>query len=201
MNRSVPGRLALRVAWASLMVVFAAYVAVALGLGGSGLLDFFSSWVDIALGIGAAVLLALRAFTGDARRAPWLALPAGAGLWVAGELIYEIAYSDAPELAPYPSIADAGWLGAYVAAGVGVVLVLRARLRRAFHPTMWLDAAIGAATIAALTATLALDPVLEDTAGAAPPGGPRPPPPPPPPGPPPPRGAPPGPAGRAAGVG
>ena len=46
------------------------------------------------------------------------------------------------------------------------MLVLRARLRRAFHPTMWLDAAIGAATIAALTATLAFDPVLADTGGA-----------------------------------
>src|SRR5215210_2600384 len=163
MNRYVPGRLALRVAWASLMVVFAAYVAVALGLGGPGLLDFFSRWVDIGLGVGAADLLVVRAFTGDGPRAPWLALSAGAGLWVAGELVYEIAYADAPDLAPYPSVSDLGWLGAYVAAGTGVVLVLRARLRRAFHPTLWLDAAIGAATIAALTATLALDPVLADT--------------------------------------
>jgi diguanylate cyclase (GGDEF)-like protein len=46
------------------------------------------------------------------------------------------------------------------------VLVLRARLRRAFRPTMWLDAAIGAATIAALIATVAFDPVLADTGGA-----------------------------------
>jgi diguanylate cyclase (GGDEF)-like protein len=148
------------------MVVFAAYVAVALGLGGEGLLDAFSTWVYIALVLGAAALLALRAFTGDERRAPWLALAASATLWAAGELLYELAYSEAPELAPYPSVADALWLGAYVAAAVGIVLVLRARLRRAFHPTMWLDAAIGAATIAALTATIAFDPVLADTGGA-----------------------------------
>src|SRR4051794_23865159 len=166
MTRYVPSRLALRVAWGSLMVVFAAYLAVALGLGGSRLLDAFSSWGAIALVLGAAALLTLRAFTGEGRRAPWLALAAGAGLWVAGELIYQLAYADAPDVAPYPSFADAGWLGAYVAAGVGVVLVLRARLRRAFHATMWLDAAIGAATIAALTATLALGPVLADTAGS-----------------------------------
>ena len=88
-----------------------------------------------------------------------------AALWAGGELIYEIAYSEAPDLAPYPSVADAFWLGAYVATAAGIVLVLRARLRRAFHPTMWLDAAIGATTIAALTATLAFDPVLVDTGG------------------------------------
>ncbi len=167
MNQEVPGRPVLRVVWTGLMVVFAAYVAVALGLGGSGLLDAFSTWVYIALVLGAAALLALRAFTGEGERAPWLALAASATLWAAGELVYEIAYSEAPEFAPYPSVADALWLGAYAAAAAGIVLVLRARLRRAFHPTMWLDAAIGATTIAALTAAIAFDPVLAETGGAS----------------------------------
>src|SRR3954451_22577991 len=135
MTRYVPSRLALRVAWGSLTLVFAAYLAVAFGLGGSGLLDFFSSWAAIALVLGAAGMLALRGFTGDARRAPWLALAAAAGLWEAGGLGSQIAYADAPRLAPCPWVADAGGLGAYVAAALGVVLVLRGRLRRAFHPT------------------------------------------------------------------
>src|SRR3954447_2645486 len=102
MNRYVPSRLALRVAWGSLMVVFAAYVAVALGVGGAGLLDAFSSWVAIALVLGAAGMLALRAFTGDARRGPWLALAAAARLLVAGALRYPLAHSAPPLLAPYP---------------------------------------------------------------------------------------------------
>ena len=155
----------MRIAWAVLLVVFAAYVAVALGVGGSGVLDFFSSWVCIGLVLGAAALLALRGFASDDRRAPWLFLSLGAAMWAVGELIYEIAYSEAPELAPYPSIADAFWLGSYFAVGTGIVLVLRSRLRRAFHATMWLDAAIGAATVSALAATIAFDPVLTDTAG------------------------------------
>jgi diguanylate cyclase (GGDEF)-like protein len=155
----------MRIAWAVLLVVFAAYVAVALGVGGSGVLDFFSSWVCIGLVLGAAALLALRGFASDDRRAPWLFLSLGAAMWAIGELIYEIAYSEAPELAPYPSIADAFWLGSYFAVGTGIVLVLRSRLRRAFHATMWLDAAIGAATVSALAATVAFDPVLTDTAG------------------------------------
>src|SRR5215210_7761916 len=103
MDSDHTGRLALRVAWGGLMVVFAAYVAVALGVGGSRLLDAFSTWVFIALVLGAAALLALRAFMGGARRAAWLALAAGAALYAAGELLYEVAYSDAPDLAPYPS--------------------------------------------------------------------------------------------------
>ena len=151
-------------AWAILLVVFVAYVAVALGLGGSRLLDVFSTWIYIALVLGAAVMLAVRGLTRD-DRAPWLALSLGAAMWAVGELIYELAYSEAPELAPYPSIADAFWLGSYLAVGAGIVLVLRSRLRRAAHATMWLDAAIGATTVAALAATLAFDPVLTDTAG------------------------------------
>jgi two-component system, cell cycle response regulator len=155
----------MRIAWAVLLVVFAAYVAVALGVGGPGVLDFFSSWVCIGLVLGAAAVLAVRGFASDDRRAPWLFLSLGAAMWAIGELIYEIAYSEAPELAPYPSIADAFWLGSYFAVGAGIVLVLRSRLRRAFHATMWLDAAIGAATVSALAATVAFDPVLTDTAG------------------------------------
>ena len=155
----------MRIAWAVLLVVFTVYVAVALGVGGPGVLDFFSSWVCIGLVLGAAALLAVRGFASDDRRAPWLCLSLGAAMWAIGELIYEIAYSEAPELAPYPSIADAFWLGSYFAVGAGIVLVLRSRLRRAFHATMWLDAAIGAATVSALAATVAFDPVLTDTAG------------------------------------
>jgi len=165
LNQRNPGRRAMRIAWAVLLVVFIAYVAVALGVGGPGVLDFFSSWVCIGLVLGAAALLALRGFASDDRRGPWLFLSLGAAMWAIGELIYEIAYSKAPELAPYPSIADAFWLGSYFAVGTGIVLVLRSRLRRAFHATMWLDAAIGAATVSALAATLAFDPVLTDTAG------------------------------------
>jgi diguanylate cyclase (GGDEF)-like protein len=164
LNQRIPGQSALRVAWATLLVVFVAYVAVALGLGGEGVLDLFSSWVYIALVLGAAALLAVRAFAGD-DRAPWLALSIGAAMWAIGEIIYELAYSEAPELAPYPSIADAFWLGSYVAVGAGIVLVLRSRFRRASHATIWLDAAIGATTIAALAATVAFDPVLAETAG------------------------------------
>jgi diguanylate cyclase (GGDEF)-like protein len=148
------------------MVVFTAYIAVAFGLGGSRLLDAFSSWVAIALVLGAAGLLAARGALGDGSGAPWFAFAASGALWAGGELIYEIAYAEMPDLAPYPSVADALWLGAYVATAVGIVLVLRARLRRAFHATVWLDAAIGATTIAALTATIAFDPVLADTGGA-----------------------------------
>src|SRR3954469_14295648 len=96
MNRYVPSRLALRVGWGSLMVVFAAYLPVACGLGGSDLLDVFSSWFFIALVLGAAALLGLRAFTGQGRRGPWLALAARAPPFAGGARGYAIAHSGAP---------------------------------------------------------------------------------------------------------
>ena len=86
MNLRNPGRRAMRIAWAVLLVVFAAYVAVALGVGGAGVLDFFSSWVCIGLVLGAAALLALRGFASDDRRAPWLFLSLGAAMWAASWL-------------------------------------------------------------------------------------------------------------------
>src|SRR4051812_7185906 len=103
MNRHVPSRLALRVVWGSLMVVLAAYLAVACGLGGSDLLDVFSSWVFIALVLGAAALLGLRAFTGQARRGPWLALAAGAALYAAGGPGFQNAHPGPPPQGPHPS--------------------------------------------------------------------------------------------------
>ena len=122
-------------------MVFVAYVAVALGLGGSGAPRLLLLLGLHRAGVGAAALLALRGFARDDRRAPWLMLSLGAFMWAVGEIIYELAYSAAPDLAPYPSIADAFWLGSYFAVGAGIVLVLRQRFHRAFHATMWLDAA------------------------------------------------------------
>ena len=153
----------MRIAWAVLLVVFTAYVAV-LGVGGPGSPRLLPSWVCIGLVLGAAALLARRGFASDDRRAPWLFLSLGAAMWAVGELIYEIAYSEAPELGPTRrSPMRSG--SAPTSRSHGIVLVLRSRLRRAFHATMWLDAAIGAATISALAATIAFDPVLTDTAG------------------------------------
>jgi two-component system, cell cycle response regulator len=161
------GRFALRVAWASLVVLFAAYLMVAVGgLGGRAVEKAFSTWVYIALVLGAAAMLAVRALVGEGRRAPWLALAASPALWAGGEVIWTLAYEDAPELAPYPSWADLLWLGAYVAAGLGLHLLMRTRLRAAFRTSVWLDAAMGATAVAALIAALAFDPVLAETDGA-----------------------------------
>ena len=111
---NLPGRFVLRVAWATLLVLFAAYLAVTVGLGDYGL-RLFSTWVYIALGVGAAALLVMRALVAE-RRAPWLALACSPLLWAAGETIW-LTSTRTPDLAPYPSVADALWLSAYFAAG------------------------------------------------------------------------------------
>ncbi len=168
MTLTVPIRLALRVAWASLLIIFAAYLAVTVGgLGGNSLEDVFSTWVYIALGLGAAGLLSVRALVGEDCRAAWLVVAASPALWALGEAVWALWYQAAPEQAPYPSWADALWLGAYVAAGWGLVMLMRARLRESFRASVLVDAAMGATAVAALIAAIAFDPVLADTQGIA----------------------------------
>ena len=152
----------------SLLIVFAAYLLVVLaGVGGRALEDAVSTWVYIALGLGAAALLVVRGLVGEDCRAAWLTIAASPALWAAGEVVWALAYEQAPELAPYPSVADALWLGAYVTAAVGLIALMRARLGGSLRATVLLDAAMGATAVGALVAALAFDPVLRDTQGLA----------------------------------
>ena len=164
MTRKFQAGVALRVVWASLMVVFTAYIAVALGLGGSVLLDAFSSWVA-SRSCSARPGCSRAGLPGDGRRAPWLAFAAERGAVGRGRADLRDRLLRRPGPRPLPVGGGRALARGLLATARGIVLVLRARLRRAFHPTMWLDAAIGATTIAALTATIAFDPVLADTGG------------------------------------
>ena len=101
---------------------------------------------------------------GAGERLAWLALAAAPGLWAAGELVWELVLSHQEEPA-YPGPADALWLGSYVAACIGIVALVRKRLRPAFRPTLLLDAALAAVALAALGAALIFGPVSAAGAG------------------------------------
>ena len=55
----------------------------------------------------------------------------------------------------FPARSDWFWLSGYLAAGAGLALLLRARVRGHLGVTMWLDGAIAAATMASLIAVAA----------------------------------------------
>ena len=96
-------------------------------------------------------------------RAAWLALGAAPAAWVGGEIVWNTWLAD-DEAPPYPSAADALWLGSYVLAAVGIGLLIGALLRGRGRAA-WLDAAIGAAALGAVVAQAFLGPVLDQESG------------------------------------
>jgi hypothetical protein len=100
---------------------------------------------DAVLGLGleafllvAATVICLgRAFYEPRGRAPWLWIGAGLACWATGSLIWDIVYSGEAN-PPYPSVSDAFWLAWYPITVVGLVLLVRERVRK-FELHRWMD--------------------------------------------------------------
>jgi two-component system cell cycle response regulator len=126
------------------------------GLGAGELDGFVDEWVyNAVLALAAAVCL-LRALEPTAERWIWLAFGLGLAAWTAGDIYWTVALADVKH-PPYPSLADVGYLLAYPCLYVGVLLLVRRRVR--LSTGAWLDGAIGGLAAAAL-ATAALSPAL-----------------------------------------
>jgi two-component system cell cycle response regulator len=101
----------------------------------------------------AAAACAVRtARAGGPERAAWAALTAGLFAFFAGDVYYTAALENLAE-PPFPSLADAGYLGIYPGAYIGLVLLLRARAGR-ITAALWLDGLISALAVAAIGAAL-----------------------------------------------
>jgi hypothetical protein len=99
-------------------VALAAHAAHALvGLGGSGSDDFFNTWVYVGLIATAAGLCLARGVLVRQDRAAWLLLGAGLTSSCLGELYWSLELDATP---PFPSPADALYLGFYPAAATTV---------------------------------------------------------------------------------
>ena len=147
-----------------LAFAFCLYVALSLGLGTDALADAADLWLYSGLLLAAAGVCVARALAVPGERLPWLLLAAAPAMWAAGEALDELVLARQAEVA-YPSLADALWLGSYVVACAGIVTLLHGRLRAAFRPALWLDAAIATAALAALGLALIFEPVRAATAG------------------------------------
>jgi hypothetical protein len=141
------------------LAVFAVHVVF--DVGGANAPGFQGLYVVLAL-IAAALCL-LRAALFSAERAAWSALGAAAVLIGAGYAHYFLALQGL-DVQPYPSISDAVWLSSYALSFVGVILLVRARVT-GFTRALWVDAAVGVLTVAAIGAALVIDPVLSSTGG------------------------------------
>ena len=165
-GRTLAGPRAVR---ALLCAVFGGLIAHALhttfGLGGSGLDSVFNDWVYNAVFMGAALTCLIRGILVPAERAAWLAIGTGLTSWGIGDIYWTLVLAD-KESIPYPSLADAFYLCEYPAIYVGILFLLRASVKR-FHPSLWLDGAIGALAVAALGSALLYPAIRTGTEGAA----------------------------------
>ncbi|MDP9435797.1 MAG: GGDEF-domain containing protein, partial [Actinomycetota bacterium] len=94
-------------------------------------------WLNAVVDLGVIVVLLLRGLAERREQPAWLSLTAGLAAAFAGSVAY---YTHYQHLQPVPtrSWADLGWLAFYPLLYVGLLLLLRARVRRLL-PSLWLD--------------------------------------------------------------
>lgn len=126
--------------------------------------DTVDRWLGNSFGLWAGAMCLLRAVLVREDRLPWAVIGGGLISYGIGTIYF---YTVVTELnpAPYPSLADAGWLVFYPAAYVTVILLLRSRLST-FHPSVWLDGLVGGLGVAALASGLAAAAVAPATGGS-----------------------------------
>ena len=116
-----------------------------------------------AVYVGAAFVCAAAARRAADDRLAWWSMTAALVLGVVGNLVYSLAIAPMPE-EPFPSIADACYLGFYLPLYVTLIGLIRARVPR-FHASMWLDGVVGALGAGAVAVAVLLGPALEVTEG------------------------------------
>jgi two-component system cell cycle response regulator len=151
------------VALATASVVYVAYAAAGLHES-ERLAGIFDNWVYYGVLLGAAGACLARGFHGEAARGPWLALGIAIASWSTGDLYWALFLRDDASV-PFPSVADAFYLGFYPPAYVSFVLLLRARSGEVPR-SLWLDGLIGALTVSGLGAAVVFQAVLDSTEGS-----------------------------------
>jgi two-component system cell cycle response regulator len=114
--------------------------------------EVMKDWVYTAIMWAGSALGLMGALRHRRERAAWLAITAGLVLWASGDLVWTL-WLNHLEDPPYPTIADALYLGSYVGIYAGIVLLLRARVRP-LRTARWLDGLAGGFAIAAVAAAV-----------------------------------------------
>jgi diguanylate cyclase (GGDEF)-like protein len=141
----------------------ASFAAIALGIafelvrlathaGGSSLEPIANDWVYMAVEFVAIGVCIARVATRAEHRLTWTLLTVALTAWSIGDLLWAVWLDDlaAP---PFPSAADAMYLIMYPCMYVGLMVLLRSRLRDA-AAAQWLDGAVLTLAVGAIAATL-----------------------------------------------
>jgi diguanylate cyclase (GGDEF)-like protein len=151
-----------RVAFAALFAVLAAHVVLTVGL-----ITVPTAVTDVLYLIvegGAVLLTAARAIAVKRNRLAWALIAVGLALWTIGDLCWTLWYN-AMEVAPYPNVADAFYLGMYIVLYGALALLMRDRIRP-FPAWLTFDGILAGLTLAALAAGTVFDPVRAATEGS-----------------------------------
>ncbi len=146
--------LAIRIALAVLALGVVAYTAMSLFDRTSTQYGSFGLALYTTLNVAAAGLIAVRAYRIAAERLVWALIAAGMACSALGDVIYALWVPDGQS----PSVADPAYLAYYPLVYAGLLLLVRARLKRASIPIQ-LDSLVCALTMAAVAAALAAGPI------------------------------------------
>lgn len=134
-----------------------------LGLGGSTLDHLAGGHIYDVVIITAGIACLFRALAVRRERWAWLLIGASILCWGCGEIYWTLFILDNPE-PPYPSPADAFYLGFYPLAYAGLALLVQARADE-LDWRLWTDGLIAALGTAALGTVFVFDFVAERTTG------------------------------------
>jgi len=129
-------------------------------------MDDYATWYDVLYNgvlVGSAALCMVQAATRRRERVAWSFMGLALALWAGGDIYWTVAFTDVAE-PPYPSLADALWLGFLPAAYVAVVLLVRQRMPH-LDARLWLDGVIAALTTGAVSAAVVFGAVQASTGG------------------------------------
>jgi len=143
-----------------LWAVYFGYVLTAQGFGAEA---FFKTYVFSGLPILAGVVCLMRARAVGPERASWALIGIGMLLWAGGSIYWSV-FLKALEAAPYPSPADALYLGFYPACYVALMLLAGPRVR-GISSSVWLDGLIAMLAVGALGTAFLIPAVVTDTSG------------------------------------
>ena len=161
---SLPGWRAMRWVLATLGVLLAACAVHAVaGFDAGPLAWLLEKWGYNVVLVGSGLGCLARGITVREERAAWLTMGVGVVGWALGNVYYTVVLWDLDPI-PIPSVSDVLWLGYYPIVYVAVAMLLRARIAR-FHASLWVDGALAALAVAALSAAVVFQSVLQSTGG------------------------------------
>lgn len=146
--------LTIRIAIAMLALGVVAYTTLSVFARSSTNSGTFGIVLYTALNVLAALLIAVRAYRLAAERLVWTLIAAGMACSALGDVIYYLWVPDGQS----PSAADPAYLLYYPLVYAGLLLLVRARLKRASIPIQ-LDSLVCALTMAAVAAALTAGPI------------------------------------------